>query len=112
MEDGQEKGVYAPGRAEDDPFDVEYVGNFGSSDSANDDESSGESTDSDDPADDDEPEAADPRDADVGATTRGGTPDPSFEQFLAEWSDDDDGFSHIGYSAAASRALPPRVPLK
>src|SRR4051812_49083887 len=112
MEDGQEAGVYAPDRAEDDLFDVEYIGNFGSSDSADDEESSGESTDSDDPADDDDPEAADTRDADAGATARGGMHDPSFEQFLAEWSDDDDGLSHIGDSDASSHALPPKVPTK
>src|SRR3954464_4834402 len=34
MEHGQKAGVYAPDRTEDDPSDVEYVGNFGSSDSA------------------------------------------------------------------------------
>src|SRR4051812_17491609 len=114
MEDGQETGVYAPDRAEDDPSDVEYVGNFGSSDSADDEESSGESTDSDDLADDDDPEAADARDADAGATARGGTHDPSFEQFLAEWSDDDDddGLSHIGDSDAAPHAKPPKAPIK
>src|SRR3954468_12496787 len=116
IEDGQEKGVYAPDRAEDDPSDVEYAGNLGPSDSADDDdESSGESTDFDDAADDDDPEVAVTRDVGTGATTRGGTPDPSFEQFLAEWTDDDDdddGFSHAGDSAAASHALPPRAPLK
>src|SRR3954464_11439300 len=115
MEDGQVAGVYASDRTEDDPTDVEYVGNFGSSDSTDEEESSGESTDSDDPADDADTEAADTRDADTSATARGGTHDPSFEQFLAEWSDDDDdddGLSYIGDSAAASRALPPKAPIK
>src|SRR3954471_13189031 len=98
MEDGQVKDVYAPDRAEDDPSDVEYADNLGPSDHANDDdESSGEWSDSDDPADDDDQDAADTRDVGTGTTTRGGTPNPSFEQFLAEWTDDDDdndGVSH------------------
>src|SRR3954465_2837163 len=116
MKDGQEKGMYAHDRAEDDPSDVEYADNLGPFDHANDDdESSGEWSDSDDPADDDDQDAADTRDVGTGATTRGGTPDPSFEQFLAEWTDDDDdddGVSHADDSAAASHALPPRVSLK
>src|SRR4051812_2111086 len=103
MEDGQEKDVYTPDRAEDDPSDVEYADNLGPSDHANDDdESSGEWSDSEDPADDDDQDAADTSEVGTGATTRGGTPDPSFEQFLAEWTDgdddDDDGVSHAGDS--------------
>src|SRR4051812_16509587 len=113
MEDGQEASVYAPDRGEDEPTDVEYVGNFGSSDSTDEEESSGKSTDSNDPADDAYTEAADTRDADTGATARGGTHDPSFEQFIVEWSDDDDdGLSHLGDSDAASHAKPPKVPVK
>src|SRR3954463_6239211 len=115
MEDGQVAGVYAPDRTEDDPTDVEYTGNFASSDSADEEESSGESTESDNPADDASTEAADTRDADTSDAARGGTHDPSFEQFLAEWSDDDDdddGLSHIGDSDAASRALPIKVSIK
>src|SRR4051812_19940312 len=115
MEDGQQKGVFAPDRAEDDPSGVECTDKLGPSEPVDDDdESFGESTDSDD-ADDNSPEVAVTREVGTGATTRGGTPDPSFEQFLAEWTDgddDDDGLSHASDSAAASHALPPRAPLK
>src|SRR3954463_868269 len=113
MEDGQVAGVYAPDRTEDDPTDVEYTGNFASSDSADEEESSGESTESDNPADDASTEAADTRDADTGIAARGGTHDPSFEQFLAEWSDDDDdSLSNIGDSDAFPHAKPPKAPIK
>src|SRR3954462_12493540 len=94
-------------------MDVEYTGNFASSDSTDEEESSGESTESNDPTDDADTEAADTRDADTGAAARGGTHDPSFEQFLAEWSDDDyDGLSHIGDSDAVPHAKPPKALIK
>src|SRR3954463_10685206 len=100
MEDGQEKGVFAPDHAEDDPSDVECTDKLGPSEPADDDdEYSGASTDSDD-ADDDGPEVAVTRDVGTGATTRGGTPDPSFEQFLSEWTDDDDDDDDDGVSPA------------
>src|SRR3954462_9833133 len=102
MEDGQVTGVYAPDSAEEDPVDVEYNGNFPSSESTDEEESSGESTESEDPADDADIKAADTRYADTSAATQGGTRDPSFEQFLAEWSDDD-SLSKVGDSDAASR---------
>src|SRR3954467_3929724 len=106
MEDGQVAGEYAPNRTEDDPEDLEYHGNFPSSESDSEDESSDESTDADEPAAD-----ADTRAADPGAAAQGGTRDPSFEQFLNEWSDDDN-ISKVGDSDAASRAKPPRAPTK
>src|SRR3954469_17810901 len=89
MEDGQVAGTYAPDREEDDPADVEYDGEVPPSDSTDDEESSGESSESEDLADDADAEAADPKDGGTRTAAQGGTPDPSLEQFLAEWSDDD-----------------------
>src|SRR3954466_1858407 len=99
MEDGQVADVYAPDRAEEDPADVEHNGDFPSSEPAAEEESSDESTDSEDHANDADTEAADIRGADTDAAAQGGTPDPSFQQFLAKWSDDDN-FSNTGDSAA------------
>src|SRR3954462_7361000 len=98
MEDGQVAGEYAPNRTEDDPEDVEYHGDFPSSKSDSEDESSDESTDADEPAADANTRASDP-----GVTAQGGTQDSSFEKFLKEWSDDD-SLSKVGDSDAASRA--------
>src|SRR4051812_26464104 len=78
MEDGQEAGIYALDREEDDPADFEYNGEVPPSESTDEGESSGESSESEDPADDADAEAADTRDADIGAAAQGGTPDPSF----------------------------------
>src|SRR3954469_20681082 len=92
MEDGQVAGMYAPDREEDDPADFEYNGEAPSEsddDDADDDESSGESSDFEDLADDADVEVADPKNADTRTAAQGGTPYPSLEQFLAEWSDDD-----------------------
>src|SRR4051812_27364974 len=109
MEDGQVAGTYAPDREEDDPEDFEYNGEVPPSESTDDGESSGESSESEDPADDANAEAADPKNADIRTAAQGGTPDPSLEQFLAEWSDDD-SVSKVGYSDAAPHAKPPKVP--
>src|SRR3954462_5516445 len=103
MEDGQEAGVYAPDREEDDPEDFEYNGEVPPSESTNDGESSGESSDFEDPAEDANAGAADPKNAYIHPAAQGGTPDPSLEQFLAEWSDDD-GDSKVGDSDAALHA--------
>src|SRR3954469_7243975 len=100
MEDDQVAGTYAPDREEDDPADVEYDGEVPPSDSTDDGESSGESSEPEDSADDADAEAADTRTA-----AQGGTPDPSLEQFLAEWSDDD-SVSKVGDSDAAPRTRP------
>src|SRR3954468_19077483 len=106
MEDGQETGKFAPDREEDDPADFEYNGEVPPSESTDEGESSGESSESETPDDD-----ADTRAADIRPAAQGGTPDPSFEQFLAEWSDDD-SFSKVGDSDAAAPSKPPRVPAK
>ena len=111
MEDGQVAGTYAPDREEDDPADFEYNGEVPPSESTDDGESSGESFESKDSADDADAEAADPRNADIRTAAQGGTPDPSLEQFLAEWSDDD-SVSKVGDSDAAPHAKPPKVPTK
>src|SRR4051812_10229506 len=108
MEDGQVAGTYALDREEDDPTDFEYDGEVPPSDSTDDGESSGESSESEDFADDADAEAADPRDADIRTAAQGGTPDPFLEQFLAEWSDDD-SVSKVGDSDAAPRARPPKA---
>src|SRR4051812_32655651 len=71
MEDGQVASEYAPNRSEDDPEDLEYHGDFPSSESKTEDESSDESTDAEEPAAD-----ADTKDADPGAAAQGGTRDP------------------------------------
>src|ERR1041384_2618457 len=114
MEDGQAAGAYAPDHEEDDPADFEYNGEVPPSESgdddADDDESSGESSDSDDAGDADAG-AADPQDADTRPAAQGGTPDPSLEQFLAGWSDDD-SVSKADDSDAAPRTKPPKVPVK
>src|SRR3954463_4229182 len=92
MEDGQEAGVYAPDRTEEDPTDLEYDGEIPSAETSGDDEdedeSSGESSDPMD-ADDDDAERADPPRTTTRLPAQGGMPDSSLEQFLAEWSDDD-----------------------
>src|SRR3954464_2898111 len=106
MEDGQVAGQYAPDRSDEDPADVEYHGDFPSSESDDEDESSGESTDSEEPAAD-----ADTRDANPDAAAQGGTRDPSFEKFLKARSDDD-SISKVGDSDAASRAKPLKAPAK
>src|SRR3954464_6065402 len=111
MEDGQETGKFAPDHEEDDPTDFEYNGEVPPSESTDEGESSGESSESETPDDDADNEAADTRDADIRPAAHGGTPDPSFEQFLAEWSDDD-RFSAVGDSDAATHAKPPRLPTK
>src|ERR1041385_1906768 len=112
MEDGQEAGVYAPDRTEEDPTDLEYDGEIPSAESGedddDDDESSGESSDPMD-ADDDNAERAPPPKTSTRPPAQGGTPDPSLEQFLAEWSDDD-SVSKDDASDAAPRAKPPKVP--
>src|SRR4051812_32264632 len=103
MEDGQVAGTYAPDREDDDPADAEYNGEAPPSDSTDDEESSGESSESEDLANDADVEAADTR-----TTAQWGTPDPSLEQFLAEWSDEDNA-SNIGDSDAAPRVRPLKV---
>src|SRR4051812_18613286 len=100
MEDGQETGKFAPDREEDDPTDFEYNGEVPPPESTDEGESSRESSESEPPDDDADNETADTRDAGIRPAAQGGTPDPSFEQFLAEWSDDD-SFSAVGDSAAA-----------
>ena len=110
MEEGQEIGIFAPDREVDDPADFEFNGEVPPAESTDDGESSGESADSADTDEDAEAEATDD-DADVQPAAQGGTPDPSFEQFLAEWSDDD-SFSKVGDSDAAVPSKPPRVPAK
>jgi hypothetical protein len=114
MEDGQEAGVFAPDRTEEDPIDLEYNGEIPSAefseDDEDEDESSGESSDPMDAEDDDAARAIPPR-----TTTRlpaqGGTPDSSLERLLADWSDDD-SISTGAAPAAAPRDKPPRVPAK
>src|SRR3954462_10157701 len=99
MEDGQEAGVYAPDREEDDPVDFEYNGEVPPSESTNDGESSGETSDFEDSAEAANIGTADPKNTDICPAAQGGTPDPSLEQFLAEWSDDD-SVSKVGSDAA------------
>ena len=111
MEDGQEIGIFAPDREVDDPADFEFNGEVPPAESTDDGESSGESADSLDTDDDDHEAAATDDDAGAQPAAQGGTPDPSFEQFLAEWSDDD-SFSKVGDSDAAAPSKPPRVPAK
>src|SRR3954470_2890940 len=79
MEDGQETGKFAPDREEDDPADFEYNGEVPPSESTDEGESSGKSSESETPDDDADNEAADTRDADIRLAAQGGTPDPSFE---------------------------------
>src|ERR1041384_1702893 len=110
MEDGQEIGIFAPDREVDDPADFEFHGEVPPAESTDDGESSGEPADSEDTDDDAEAEAADD-DADVPPAAQGGTPDPSFEQFLAEWSDDD-SFSKVGDSEVAGPSSPSRLPAR
>ena len=71
MEDGQEAGIYAPDREEDDPADFEYNGEVPPSESTDEDESSSESSEYEDPADDADTRNADIRDADAGTATQG-----------------------------------------
>ena len=72
MEDGQVAGTYAPDREEDDPADFEYNGEVRPSESEDEDESSGESSEPDDPTDDADIEAADTRNTDLRTAARGG----------------------------------------
>src|SRR4051812_46323453 len=109
MEDGQEVGRFAPDREADDPTDFEFNGGTSHADSADEAESSGDNSDSEETGGDAETDTADD-DADVRPAAQGGTPTSSFEQFLAEWSDDDD--SKIGNPNAAVHSKPPRVPAK
>src|SRR3954471_24254281 len=106
MEDGQEAGRFAPDREEDDPSDPEYNGEVSPAESTSDGESTGESSDS-----EDTDHEADAEDADIRPAAQGGTHETSFEQFLAEWSDDD-RFSKVGDSDAATHSKPPRAPVK
>src|SRR3954464_376943 len=108
MEDGQEVGRFAPDREADDPTDFEFNGGTPHAESADEAESSGENSDSEETGGDVETDTAD---ADVRPAAQGGTPTSSFEQFLAEWSDDD-GLSKIGDPNAAVHSKPPRVPAK
>src|SRR3954466_14886017 len=94
MEDGQEVGRFAPDREADNPTDFEFNGGTYHAESADEAESSGDNSDSEDTGGDAETDTADD-DADVRPAAQGGTPTSSFEQFLAEWSDDD-GLSKIG----------------
>ena len=110
MEDGQEARKFAPDRDTDDPADFEFNGDVPPAESTEEEESSGDSSDSEDTDDGAETDAADD-DADVPPAAQGGTPDPSFERFLAEWSDDD-SISKTGDSNAAVHSKPPKVPAK
>src|SRR3954463_12664700 len=108
MEDGQEAGKFAPDREVDDPTDFEFNGGppiepAGAA------ESSADNSDSEESDDDAEADSADD-DADPPPAARGGTPTSSFEQFLAEWSDDD-GLSKLGGPTAVHQK-PPKVPAK
>src|SRR3954465_8541306 len=110
MEDGQEVGRFAPDREADDPTNFEFNGGAPHAESADEAESYGDNSDSEETGGDaDTDTAAD--DADVHPAAQGGTPTSSFEQFLAEWSDDD-GLSKIGDPNAAVHSKPPRVPAK
>ena len=124
-------GKFAPDRDEEDPIDLEFNGftpsaepavedesseGSSNSDSADDDDNDSDDDDDDD-NDDDDDSAADVRatetDTAVRAAAQGGTPDSSFEQFLAEWDDDDDeSLSKVADSDAATHAKPPKVPAK
>src|SRR4051812_27649656 len=97
MEDGQEVGKFAPDREADDPTDFEFNGGT-HAEPAGEAESSADNSDS-ETDDDAETDTADD-DADTQPAAQGGTPTSSFEQFLAEWSDDD-GLSKIGDPTAA-----------
>src|ERR1044071_4708186 len=110
MEDGQEVGKFAPDREADDPTDFEFNGGTPPAESTDEGESSGDNSDSEETGDDAETDTADD-DADVRPAAQGGTPDSSFERFLAEWSDDD-GLSKAGDSNAAVHSKPPKVPAK
>ena len=114
MEDGQVAGSYAPDREDDDPVDLEYNGEAPSDsndDDADDDESSGESSDFEDLAGDADVEVADPKVANTRTAAQGGMPDPSLEEFLADWSDDN-SVSKVSNSDAAPRTKPPKVPTR
>ena len=95
MEDGQVAGEFAEDRAEEDPEDLEYHGVISEFEAGSDDCSSDETEDDEEEAD----EAAAVGAPDVGAAVQGGTRAPSFEQFLAKWTNDDDD-SAVGDSAA------------
>src|SRR3954468_9739017 len=60
MEDGQENSKFAPDREEDDPADFEYNGEVPPSESTDEGESSGESSESETPDDDADNEAPTP----------------------------------------------------
>src|SRR3954467_8514191 len=107
MEDGQEVGKFAPDREADDPTDFEFNGGT-HAEPAGEAESSADNSDS-ETDDDAETDTAD-NDADTQPAAQGGTPTSSFEQFLAEWSDDD-GLSKIG-DPTAVHPKPPKVPAK
>src|SRR4051812_22349044 len=109
MEDGQEVGKFAPDREADDPTDFEFNGGP-QVEPAGEAESSADNSDSEESDDNAETDTADD-DADPQPAARGGTPTSSFEQFLAEWSDDD-GLSKIGDPTAAVHPKPPKVPAK
>src|SRR3954469_13319779 len=110
MEDGQEVGKFAPDREADDPTDFEFNGGTPHAESADEAESSGDNSDSEETSGDAETDTADD-DADTQPAAQGGTPTSSFEQFLAEWSDDD-GLSKICDPTAAVHPKPPKVPAK
>ena len=110
MEDGQEVGKFAPDREADDPTDFEFNGGTPPAESTDEEESSGDNSDSEETGDNAETDNADD-DADIRPAAQGGTPDSSFERFLAEWSDDD-GLSKVGDSNAAVHSKPPKVPAK
>src|SRR4051812_48123601 len=65
MEGGQVAGTYTPDREDDDPADFEYNGEVPPSESADDGESSGGSSESQDSTDDADAEAIDPKDGDI-----------------------------------------------
>src|SRR3954465_5011598 len=108
MEDGQEVGRFAPDPGADGPTDFEFNGGT-HAEPAGEAESSADNSDS-ETDDDAETDTADD-DAFTQPAAQGGTPTSSFEQFLAEWSDDD-GLSKIGDPTAAVHPKPPKVPAK
>src|SRR3954470_24907884 len=110
MENGQEVGRFSSDREADDPTDFEFNGGTPHAESADEAESSGDNSDSEETGGDAETDTADD-DADVRPAAKGGTPTSSFEQFLAEWSDDD-GLSKIGDPTAAIHPKPSKVPAK
>src|SRR4051812_2792677 len=112
MEDGQEAGKFAPDREVDDPTDFEFNGGP-PIEPAGEAESSADNSDSEESDEDAESDSVDD-DANPPPAARGGTPTSSFEQFLAEWSDDDDGLSKLGVQLQLTqnlrRCLPSALP--